>query len=496
MKNPFVVSILAAAVGLAHAALPDTAAAQTASDRTASDGTAAASLQPAPIPLLPAGKLEADLASKLTGMTADEEARVIIEFAMPSTARPGVGDSDVFGSVRRIDQRNAVAAGREALLQSPALATLSDELRDGVKRTYDYTPMIAYEGSRSEIEAFARSANVSRIFEDKPVPLALATSTNRINAPSVWAAGFDGSGQAVAILDTGVDASHSHFGGRVVAEACFSTNSSFYSATTVCPNGLQTQIGAGAGDHCSLSIPGCDHGTHVAGIAAADDPFSAADGVAKGASIIAVQVFTRFNNPSVCGSSTPCILSFQSDQIAGLDYVLSLTGSLNVASVNMSLGGGRYFSPCSGQPQETSINNLKAAGVAVIAASGNNGYVDSIGAPACIPNAISVGSTTSTTDQVSSFTNSASFLDLLAPGQVITAPIPNNLIGNKSGTSMATPHVAGAYAVLREVQPSLTVDQITNVLASTGAPIFDPGNGLVKPRIDLLGAYNSVIASP
>ena len=77
---------------------------------------------------------------------------------------------------------------------------------------------------------------------------------------------------------------------------------------------------------------------------------------------------------------------------------------------------------------------------------------------------------------------------------MITAPVPNNRLGNKSGTSMAAPHVAGAYAVLRQANPTLTVDQMTTTLENTGVGVFDPGNGLTKPRIDLLGAYNSVTA--
>jgi hypothetical protein len=179
----------------------------------------------------------------------------------------------------------------------------------------------------------------------------------------------------------------------------------------------------------------------------------------------------------------PCALSYVSDQIAGLERVYLLRNTRSFASVNMSLGGGRFFSNCDGEPQKPAIDNLRSASIVTVIASGNNGYVDSMGSPACISTAVSVGSTTKT-DDVSSFTNSASFLTLLAPGSSINSSVfPGGGFGFMSGTSMAAPQVAGAWAVLKQYQPTATVDTILGALKSTGMPVLDTGNGQTKPRI-------------
>jgi uncharacterized repeat protein (TIGR01451 family) len=145
------------------------------------------------------------------------------------------------------------------------------------------------------------------------------------------------------------------------------------------------------------------------------------------------------------------------------------------------------------------ITNAKAAGIVTVAASGNEGYIDGISKPACTPGAVSVGAvydanvgglqyakcTDSTTaaDQIACFSDSASFLTVLAPGAIIAAAGYS-----MTGTSQATPHVTGAVAVLRAAFPGETVDQTISRLTSTGHLVTDPRNGIVKPRINLLEA--------
>jgi subtilisin family serine protease len=335
------------------------------------------------------------------------------------------------------------------------------------------------------------------IAEDTLFRPTLAQSVPLIGAPDAWARGFTGQGQAIGILDTGVDKAHSTFAvNRVVSEACYSHNDPPNSLFTLCPNGATSDTSSGAAAPCSLTITGCDHGTHVAGIAAGNNVTYS--GVAKDANIIAIQVFTKVTNSIVCGGPAPCILAFNSDIVSGLDQIMTLSGTMDISSVNLSLGGGSYttVAACDGDPSNASIkqavDNLRSVGIATIAAAGNEGSTNSLNTPACLSNVISVGSTTKT-DAVSFFSNSASFLDLLAPGQAITSSLPGNTFGGKSGTSMATPHVAGAWAVLKSGKPTATVTEVLNSLKNTGVPIFDSRNGMTFPRIQVDSAMNDLV---
>ncbi|MGH7926683.1 MAG: S8 family peptidase, partial [Candidatus Binatia bacterium] len=194
-------------------------------------------------------------------------------------------------------------------------------------------------------------------------------------------------------------------------------------------------------------------------------------------------------------NSSPCIGAWDSDVMAGLDRVYALRSTHNFASVNMSLAGPFVFtSHCDGDVRKPVIDDLRSAGIATVIASGNDSSVDAISSPACISSAISVGSTGdgsggAALDVVSAFSNSASILSLLAPGSRINSSItPGSGFGNLDGTSMATPHVAGAFALLKEAGTSLTVSQMLNSLQSTGLPVLDNRNGITKPRIRILDA--------
>jgi subtilisin family serine protease len=109
---------------------------------------------------------------------------------------------------------------------------------------------------------------------------------------------------------------------------------------------------------------------------------------------------------------------------------------------------------------------------------------NAISFPACISSAISVGSTTKQ-NAISGFSNSASFLSLLAPGSAIISSVPGGGYGTFSGTSMAAPHVAGAWAVLKSAKPSATVSQVLTALQNSGVPITDGRNGVVKSLIQI-----------
>lgn len=392
----------------------------------------------------------------------------------------------------------AVAVNR----QRSHIAQTTDSLRaelagtgSTVNRRYQTVPAVALTVDEAGLERLYRSASVKSVQEDRLAAPSLEDSIELINVPFVWAKNYRGNNQAVAILDTGIDRSHPFFkvagnSSRIVAEACFSNAGGQAGRISLCPNGQNSQIGAGSAEARIAACNSgslCGHGTHVAGIAAGYTS-GALKGVAPNADIIAIQVFTRFNNPDDCSNgNAPCVLSYTSDQIAALDHVnSSLKHNHNVAAANMSLAGGQHFSDCDSQePQrKAAIDNLRSSGIATVIAAGNNGFTDSISAPACISSAIAVSSTTKT-DQVSGFSNLSDQTAVFAPGSGIYASVPGGDYGVKNGTSMAAPHVAGIWALLKQARPSASVNQILNALTSTGKPLTDQradGN-ITKPRV-------------
>lgn len=389
------------------------------------------------------------------------------------------------------DQRDQIAMVRQALL-----AQLSGT-GTTVYRSYETVPAVALSADAAGLDVLAQSANVSQISEDIAQPPSLDDSVPLIGADDVWnVLGFDGSGWAVAILDTGIDAGHAFFqnaGGtsRIVAEACYSNAGGAGSGVSLCQDGSDAQTGPGSADATIANCNGgtlCDHGTHVAGIAAG---YSATrKGVAPDADIIAIQVFSRFNAAGDCTpNSAPCIRTYSSDQIAALDYINStLRVTHQIASANMSLGGGQYASDCdvAEAARKAAIDNLRSADIATVIATGNDDYTSDISAPACISTSVAVSSTTKA-DVVSGFSNVASIMDLFAPGSDITSSIPGGGFASKSGTSMATPHVAGAWVLMKEAKPTATVTEILNSFVATGKSITDTriGGTITKPRIQL-----------
>ncbi len=389
------------------------------------------------------------------------------------------------------DQHRTIAAGQQAVRDDLA----GTHYR--VTHAYTTVPYIALALDKRGVQALRDSDSVSSLQIDRPEPPVLAQSVPLIGATDMFNAGFTGAGQTVAILDTGVDRNHSFFGNRVVEEACFSNAGGAGPGTSTCPNGQPTQTGVGSGINCSAAVDGCFHGTHVAGIAAGNG--SSFSGVAKAANIMSVQVFTRFESPADCGSQpAPCALSFPSDVLAGLQRVFAVRSLRPISSVNMSLGGGRSFTNCDGDALKAAIDNLLSAGIATAIASGNDGFSDSVNTPACISTAVTVGSSTKD-DQVSSFSNGhPTIVDLLAPGSEITSSVPGGGFAVLSGTSIAAPHVAGAFALLRSRFPTATIAQILSALRMTGVPLTDARSvtSFTTPRIKVFDAATVLGGGP
>jgi len=350
---------------------------------------------------------------------------------------------------------------------------------------FDTISYVALRLNKNEIEDILDIAEVADIQVDELSAPSMAESNIIIGSDSAWADGNTGSGQTVAVLDTGVDKTHPFLAGKVVSEACYSDAGGFGSGTSLCPGGVSSSTAAGSGVNCSAAVDGCDHGTHVAGTIAGKN--ATISGVAPDSRIIAINVFTNIGGEA---------LSYTSDQIKGLERVFALKDTYEIASVNMSLGGGRYYNYCDGDSRKAIIDNLRSAGIATVIASGNSGYTDSIGAPACISTAVTVGATEdgsygTTADRVASFSNSSSLIDLLAPGKYITSSVPGGGYSAWMGTSMATPHVAGAFALVKGYANTATVDEIESALKATGTSVTDSRNSVAKPRINVDDAITS-----
>ncbi len=428
--------------------------------------------------------------------------RVIVMFESPVSPNAVRPDATAIAAVRA-----QVASTRDAILSTHFGSSQPAPL--GFARgltSFPITPGFAMNVTAQELEALASDGRVISIQLDGLDRPTLNDSVPLIGMPSAFAAGAVGNGQAVAILDTGVKSNHEFLNGKVVAEACFSNAAGGGGNLTLCPNGQATQTGVGAANanttNCnnaaalSTDLNLCTHGTHVAGIAAGlntsvsgSEPLT---GVAKFSRIFAVQVFTRFNSTTDCGAgNAPCVLSYNSDQIAALNYVYSNlnAGGYPVASINMSLGGGQYTGTCDSDARKSIIDSLRAANVITAIASGNSSYISAVGAPGCISTAFTVGSTTKS-DVISSFSNMSSVVDVMAPGSSITSSVVTNggsttTYASFNGTSMATPHVAGAIAAFKSRYPGAPAAQIEDALRNTGVTIADTRSGgtISKPRI-------------
>lgn len=415
--------------------------------------------------------------------------RVLVELESDQAFR--TLDAEAFGQARGVlagHTTRAPLSSTAIAARSAAIERLQDQLINRISpagihrvRRFSHVPYLGLEVDGNTLETLATHPDVRSLQEDGLNERLLNSTTSVIGAPQAWSSGASGTGQAVAILDTGVDSTHGFLAGKVIAEACFSTTSSGIGASALCTDG---SVEPGAGAPCS-GIGSCDHGTHVAGIAAGTDGSSS--GVAPDADLIAIQVFTRFDNPDICGSSAPCLRAFDSDILAGLDHVFSLRDDFPIAATNLSLGGGNFNAICAHASYGAQFGNLRLAGIAPVVASGNGSRADAISSPGCAANAVSVGAT-SNSDVVASWSNTASWLSVLAPGVSVRSSVPGGGFSNKSGTSMAAPHMAGAIAALRSVAPDASVDTLLAALTITGEPVSR--NGFIHPRIQLDAALD------
>ena len=296
----------------------------------------------------------------------------------------------------------------------------------------------AAEMTPEEAEALSNDYRVLFVEEDGIVT-ADATQNNppwgldRIdqrNLPlnAVYTFNWTGAGVRAYVIDTGIRTTHTQFGGRA---------SNVFDAF------------GGNGQDCN------GHGTHVAGTIG-----GSTYGVAKSALLRGVRVL----NCSGSGSN--------SGVIAGVDWVR--LNHIAPAVANMSLGGGISSA------LDAAVNNLHNAGVTIAVAAGNSNANACNSSPARAANAITVGSTT-TTDARSSFSNFGTCLDLFAPGSGIQSAwfSSDTATATLSGTSMASPHVAGVAALYKQANPSASSTTIRNAIVNNATTnvVGNPGSG-------------------
>jgi subtilisin family serine protease len=310
---------------------------------------------------------------------------------------------------------------------------------------------------------------VAKIWLDRQVHVDLDQTVPQIGAPTVWKAGVDGRGVRVAVLDTGVDATHPDLAGKIVDRANFTTETSVLDR-----NG---------------------HGTHVASIVAGSGAASAGryTGVAPGASLLIGKVLDKNGVGDL------------SQTILGMEWAAHHGARV----INLSLGAGASDGS---DPGSQAVNALTAeTGALFVVAAGNDGGVAAINAPGAADAALTVGAVSKTevlaefSSRGPRFGDGAVKPEITAPGvDVVAARAAGTTLGTPvdrrytrlSGTSMATPHVSGAVALLAQQHPDWTAERLKGALVSTARPgdysPFEQGAG----RVDVARAFAQHVYGP
>ena len=384
---------------------------------------------------------------------------------------------------------------------------------------FKYVFGLAAEVTLQGLQALTEMEEVASIQKDEILYPHLAQGIPLMNASTVRTT-YNGQGISIAICDTGIDYTHSMLG-----------HGSF-------PN---TKVigGYDFGDDDTDPMDCQGHGTCCAGIAAGDLGSISGDyigGVAYNAKLYALKIVQG------CSGS-----AYISDMIDAWEWCVdnqNKNSDYPIMIISTSFGGYYYKGSCdSAVPSMTqAAANAVAAGITIFASSGNDGYCDGTAWPACISYVDSVGAVydanfgtyypciseescatkyftatgclpysywyaidSTAADMVTSYSNSASFLNLLAPSnQACTTDISGsggyssgNYVNSFGGTSAACPYAAGATACLQSAAKAingsfLSPAEVRSILTSTGDPVIDPKNNITKPRINLEEAINSL----
>lgn len=387
--------------------------------------------------LIAEGRVDRELFNVDELMRTDADGVPGLLVMKPSAARHGTNA----GPLVAIDEVTALPSinGAAFRLEPEDAADFWDELTTPKMGTLQLDPM------------------VSTVWLDRMVEVQLEESVQAINAPAAWEAGLDGTGTKVAVLDTGWDPDHPDLVGQVVASAGFTDE--------------------------STAVDGHGHGTHVAATVAGTGAGSdgSRPGVAPGAQLLIGKVLDDDGFGPTSGI------------IQGMEWAVGSGADV----VNMSLGSV----PTDGtDPMSLAVDNLtESSGALFVIAAGNDGRDYYVNSPGAATRALTVGAV-SNEGQLAWFSSRGPRVgdhaikpEITAPGENITAarasgtsmgsPV-DELYTSASGTSMATPHVAGAAALAIQRMPDASADEIKGLLVSTAVPtegltVYQQGGGMV-----------------
>jgi serine protease AprX len=358
-----------------------------------------------------------------------------------------------------IQEANSIGQG-----SIPIIVTFDSNLDSSeMNQILDFTTSIDHEYQLINAAAFtvdvadlndlAELSFIKSIEYDAVTEIVLAQSTTQIQASSVWLNyGTEGEDVTIAILDTGIDNEHDDLQ-NVISEQDFT--------------------GEGTDDNNG-------HGTHVASIAAGSGAESA--GIYKG-----VAAKARLMDVKVLGASGSGRLS---DTIAGIEWATLQNADI----ISMSLGAQI---PCNGlDATSLAANAAVKRGVHVVVAAGNAGPLPgSISSPGCAQDVITVGSV-GKLDSVSVFSSRGPTLDarikpdIVAPGELIFAAKNGGGYQALSGTSMSTPHVSGAVALILSENPSLSPSQVKEILMDSSKDLGEDKYSQGAGRLDAYAAFS------
>ncbi|RVU33123.1 GlyGly-CTERM sorting domain-containing protein [Rheinheimera riviphila] len=346
----------------------------------------------------------------------------------------------------------------------------NDLITETFASTHTLVNTLIVAAKPQDLAKIAAVPGVRKVHPDRELQLHLDKSVPLIGADLVWKKTnlqsqlLLGTGIRIGVLDTGIDYTHPDLGG------CFG-------------DGCKVAGGYDFYDNDADPIDTDSHGTHVAGIIAANGKVK---GVAPEATLYAYRV---------CAQYCPTSYIIQAlERAADPDQNPLTQDALDV--VNLSLGGPGDLDDLS----TIAANNASRAGIVVVISAGNDGKKpNAVGSPGNAELAITVGASNQA-DQMADFSSrgpSASDLvfkpDVAAPGDFINSTTPNNQHAYKSGTSMAAPHVAGAAALLKQQQKNRTPAQIKSLLVNSAKDLQQPLAAQGSGRLDALAAANATL---